>query len=695
MTEALNTQALNAGASATCQPASALNTGALGAAPINGGGCAQSQPAAPAYTLGAAFTWLALRTVATGSATQPLWLRSYVLGQAALAIPTALSAATGAAVARLSAAIYSRAQSGVGLLLSAGSTIAIGQAASGITVRIGAQGSTASGLLLRLATAPDYAAPNASAGWRPIVRVNGVAIATTGSISVTAEESSARVAQFSVVGAPVFSLDSLVSIEVVSMAPSGSRQVEPIFTGRITEPAFDPARRVSTYTATDQLQRLFDGLSRAQIEAITPNATTSQNNADEGFAYLTHRLDSATMAVDLDRFGKINTTPWDGAVPLSTPIAAALDGSERLSLIRADTLTNQIGLSLSISWLRLGKAQWTAEWVCPFSQCQYLGYNMAYKFGLPTAAAIESAVANSGWQLDQANYDSLFVAGRSTTTCNSQPVILFGDFSATLRYAVLSLSRRYSRSMNLSLGITLSAASSASAFGLHAATQQVGYRDAGSDAGWSDGKLSAPLAQDPSGDGVHDLLDAATLGAVYQDAIARARHRIIQSHRATQVSASVPLRPDIERYHRVTLDLPFISASGKVVAVNHRLDTDSGSATTDITIALFQGGSGNPIGPLPSLPPLALTSIASRNPTAQRTTLGTYIGATQNSPAESDEWSGWITNGSPTYPGAPIYKTDGFALTPPDITFPDQSIPVKTITQALAIDWPNDPLTYH
>lgn len=629
--------------------------------------------------------------VGTGQASVALDTSEYSTGQSTASLSTSLVARTGQSSTFISTRLYQRGQTTVGFSVSAGAIIATGRVEAGIDARTYATGQSVADTLTRVIGEIDWSDVAASQSWRTVTRLDGVEVLTTGAIEVEAEESSARIATVSVVGPPSAEAGATLDVDLVV----GSH-IEPVFRGRVTEPSFDPARRVTSYEATDQLQSRIDALTREQIEALTPEATTENGNEDQGWSYLQHRLASWPGSFDTTRDGFFRATRWDGASWMPNAISAALDGSERLSLIRADQVRNRVKLAAKLSWIRLAIREHSASWRAPYTICDFLKGVDGYQVTLPTAETIAEAVAGAGWDVE--SFTSTSLGGEvPRVICNGSPTAIVGDaLTVPQKSAAWTLSKRYSRSMRAGLSYVLEAASSVSRFGLRESTRTVSYRDPSDEGEFLDGigSLQSP-ATDPKGDQFTDQLDGGSAEEIVADAINRAMTRIASAHRETTLSVETLVRPDLERHHRVEMQLPFVTAQGKVSRIRHRLDTGSGSATSEIEIRLFQGGDGQPVSAdWSGFGDLGLDRLATRaDDSVSLPDPGTYVGGIEGAPAESDDWQGWIFNATPPQVAGDLYS-QGFAVRTPPIDMPSQDADDLESESTIAVHLPEDPLVY-
>ncbi len=132
----------------------------------------------------------------------------------------------------------------------------------------------------------------------------------------------------------------------------------------------------------------------------------------------------------------------------------------------------------------------------------------------------------------------------------------------------------------------------------------------------------------------------------------KAKTTILGTHRDTKVIVNTFLFPDIDLKHTLKVDTSTVIAKGKVYAIEHTLNVESGEAITTTTIALFkaQGSTSNTS--------LVLPAIAADSPdtTSGNIILGNHFGQDPTTVA-GRLWNGMIGNryppgglGRTTYP---------------------------------------------
>ncbi|HFH3010305.1 TPA: hypothetical protein ACGJS1_006817, partial [Pseudomonas aeruginosa] len=121
---------------------------------------------------------------------------------------------------------------------------------------------------------PEPIIPGYAFTWRPIVRVgdDDVTPLLTGEIEVDREEGAAGVASFSIYlgDGPVVPTDWIGRTVTIDYATETAGELSQgrRFTGRVTQPAWNPVRRVLDVSCTDQLQQRVEAMEIAAVDAL-------------------------------------------------------------------------------------------------------------------------------------------------------------------------------------------------------------------------------------------------------------------------------------------------------------------------------------------------------------------------------------------------------------------------------------------
>lgn len=250
--------------------------------------------------------------------------------------------------------------------------------------------------------------------WRPSLRLDGVDLVgrLTGTIVVDAEARAARTAEFSWrpdsgVFYPSAWINKPVEIDYIQNGKAFR-----LFTGHVRRALPDLSLGLVHIECSDGLQRLINGLSLAQIDAITPNAHYSKYvlSADAvGMEYLNERLRTVAEDLELNPYGVLRRTPWTGlAVYRTFTISDIALGSLSVSLADADTMVNRVEIVAEVRVPVARQANATFSW----TYSGQLTPDFTPYFA-PSYQVVQEAINSlDGWLWDGAHFE--FVGSSST-----------------------------------------------------------------------------------------------------------------------------------------------------------------------------------------------------------------------------------------------------------------------------------------
>ena len=559
---------------------------------------------------------------------------------------------------------------------------------------------------------------------------------------MTASEGGARVASLTVVGEADVSPGARVVVDLV-VDSAASR----IYSGIVQSVEYAPDDNESRIECSDELQRRVDALSNEQIDAMTPGAVTPPGTDQSGYSYLQTRLSTLPYSAYLPLGGALTIQPWavDSLAPGET-IDRTLWRSPSLRRERVDTSSDpdrdpierrEYRITADVSWVRIAEARsgpWT--WHAPIDACDWLDGHP-----LPSVEAVATAINGTGWDVDemelaQAPWTS---GGYRCNGARRIVRIIPGEVGMPVIGARWSLSRRYTRTMRGRVEWRIVDSQTRAGDPVEVVERSITLRDPRDGRDWIDDGVGTLQHVDPNGDRYADLLD---LGNQADDQVpldeyrgqmfdlrrriayevARAAIQTARARRVETVTAETIIRPDIDLGDKVTVNHPRLDRTGRVSSLNHRLDLDSGSATTHIEIKPYEdvdASSSVDAGLVPDtdgyrdddvLTPglsnggdwlgTALTmdagGVRTRNrwlPEDLPLAPGNYIGGLWNSAViqESDtsRLQGWVANVPRTPPEYYNHPEDilGFWAASPAIEIPedDQETPVADVRRLIAI----------
>ena len=168
-----------------------------------------------------------------------------------------------------------------------------------------------------------------------------------------------------------------------------------------------------------------------------------------------------------------------------------------------------------------------------------------------------------------------------------------------------------------------------------------------------------------------------------------AKNKILESHRDTRVSFSVPMLPEIALHETVELSTDVISCKGKVFSITHVFDMSTTEAYTEATLVLSKSeGSQSESG-------LVVNTIAADTaylPTGT-ITLGNHFGEDPSTSPGSENWNGMIGNAFVPGQLGKTKFTEQFIVDTPAVPEDVRNEKVRTTSQSFDIALLDDDLT--
>ena len=450
--------------------------------------------------------------------------------------------------------------------------------------------------------------------WRPVVLLGGVDVSArlTGSIRVEAEEGTARIAEFATrpFSGVIDLLDWVgqsVTIDYATTDIDGNILVQVrIFTGKVDVPNYDPNSRVTRFECTDDLQNEIEGLSRTEIDALTPGTKWHEALFEEdtdNYSYLQDRLSTIDRFVDKDANGILNYTPYGAKV---TPdflfdITNIVDESLSIELASARDVTNDICIEFNYGFQRLRERRVYFKWAFPGAFCEFLGEDtvLTGSYSIPRRDMVIAAAEGGNWCLENVGFTIL--PQSQLVSCSVGLVIwvigqelrdqLILGASGTIR-------KRFAQSIKEKWNIRLQSPQSQVVYGpqkldkssnltANYDTSEWELNDCESDQATStlSGSTVSEFFRDTDVDSEEGTA-RADADEVIDIEIDIATVEILQSHRDNIASFDLCLFPPIERFHTIECDTNTMDARGKVGHFVHVMDLTRGSAITSVSLAL-------------------------------------------------------------------------------------------------------------
>lgn len=547
-------------------------------------------------------------------------------------------------------------------------------------------------VLIAAAAASLPPAAGATQRWRLGVRIGGIDMSArvTGEVSIVAEEGAARTAELSIV-APAGALSipayvgkavllDLALLDAAGAVESSAR----LFTGVVDVPRIDVATRVLSLTCTDQLQEVIAVAPRAWVDLYVAGRWSKAVFGEPGdtWQYALDQLSTVPASLDLDAYRSPRVTQWraKSAPDVSLGAGDVVDGSVEVDLASRADIRSQVSGDFQYRFYRLRGRGIQAQFnIGSVRDVASKGLDM------PSKAMIEQAVSGlSGWTLRGKIGWSEPPVGAWGGLAPTDPVLIItGAAAANLALGFSAfLSARWGQSITETTSITVRAAGEIAAAA--GAREDLGTStlDAEFDvARWEasddvEPALSVPLIGDVALDAATDATcDRSASSAGVTTTIARARTRILATHRLTQVRAQTAIRPAIDLDKTLLVDAMGVRAQGKCSRVEHTLSIDTGTAVTSFAVAISGYGAAGivPYSAPPDIPdpdPIDDETAEKVDVAAYGCECGLYIGQQTGSGNYSeDAMIGFTTNaklGAMYDPLGPVYPLQ-FSMRAPDI----------------------------
>lgn len=596
--------------------------------------------------------------------------------------------------------IFDAATLAAGLRVSVGDPTA--QISAPLRIIVGETQPIIGGLTVAVLPANAYAA---GGRWRPVLTLAGMdeSVRVTGIIEVLAEEGQARVAEFVLQpGAgpvnPAIWVGRAVTLDYAVRADDGSALYpQRLFTGVIDQPEYDPVQRLIRIRATDDLQGICAALPRTWLDSLIGGYWSGAifDAAADNWQYAQDRASTQPAAIDCTPWRSLRKTSWEAAAsPYVTYDASMIvDGSLSVQLAQRSDIRNRIDVRFSYRVPILKKRVFSAGYNYPF----HLSQIMINGYTIPTRQMIGDAIRSAGWELaGKINYVPVPAGpltvnlggsfGVWTTTADVAQELCFG-FSARLK-------KRYTQRRDEVYELLVRNDASIAAVGEMAGSRSASlasefdtgewerYREPGAVEGsmyeTQGTHEPSPILPDiAAGEvaieypGVAGQDDRAAAQAAMETLVAQAQAEIWASHRGNRVMFATPLDGRIDLDSTLRIDVPSVSAKGKVRRVRHLMDCDAGRAVSEIELAICAAVGVGIIHPhsTPDAPAAAIPSVAG----AQEPThvVGAHVGqAWYSGPLDPSTMFGYFTNVSrlsPDYSAtAPTYPVQ-FSMRVPEI----------------------------
>lgn len=450
--------------------------------------------------------------------------------------------------------------------------------------------------------------------WRLRLEVGGVDVTGqwTAGADADREEGAAGVGSFALylpaADGPVTPTDWIgraVQLTYVSTS-AGTTVEERRYTGQVVSPTWDPRTRLMQCECSDQLQQRVEALPVSTVDSLTGGLwSVDVFEPVEGrshWDYALERMSTRTASLDCSALGALRVTSWYATAPAFVfGPGTTLDDSLELELAPASGVTNRLEIDVSYRYSRLWQRNQSYSWQHPGTEgiTGIGGFCLWRTFPseLPNKQMVEEAAAGNGETVLSPLWYEL--PGTMANPCgdgspwiNREEGLLLG--------ATWTGARRWAQTITENYPVVMVATG-----GEDEATrivQREGYtldaEDEDRVAAWE----TDPITGGTSGS--DDLGDAARRSAVFAIALNTGASTLVQAHRETTISWSVPtsMALGIDLSHTLEINDQNIHAIGKCRRIVDSFDPASGTAITTLSIAVMRGGGvSDPLVPPPVL----------------------------------------------------------------------------------------------
>ena len=449
-----------------------------------------------------------------------------------------------------------------------------------------------------------------AAVWTAVVTLAGVDVSeqVVSEIRIDADEGAARVAEFSLKppSGAVISLAGWtgqhVTIDVADRRTGSPRYPMRLFSGVIDTPSINLAARTIDLRCTDDLQGRCQAMSRSALAALIGGYESPAvfDAAAIGWAFAQDRLSTVPASLDISPEGQLRLTPWAPKASADLVLDASLIGDGSITPQIADRagLVNEVLVEFGYRFPRV-KAECHAVGFDAVTMLNFAQYILDEHWFLQRAQCV-SAIESAGGTVEAITYTplptSIIPVGTGYFTPSAADLELCMGFTATVSFD-------YAQTTEEQHQIRVRNQRSIDAVGLRSETMSGALEgeypdltavESGIKLYKMDVAPTPPIDVAPVVMGETTSVDAtltpetdrAAANAAMEALIAVAKTRIWASHRGSSVSCTVPLMPAIDLDKTIEINADGVHARGKCSRVTHRMDAETGEATTDFTIAL-------------------------------------------------------------------------------------------------------------
>lgn len=454
-----------------------------------------------------------------------------------------------------------------------------------------------------------------AAVWALLVFVDGIdeTANVVGQVTVEAEENAARIAdlalyrQHGTVITPVDWIGAPVEIWMGNGSGGVVGDAVPIFTGAVEVPTLTPGSGLLRLRCSDARKMMIDAMDAAALDALCVGALWSPVVFDKGAPMATRAADLlSTLEASLDVVpgGGLRLTGWRDSLPevLATD-DRVLDGSVAVDFAERSGMTNRVTVNFSHRFPRNKAEGYLIGFDIIASHMTSFGYWVKDGGQFLMRETVTRAIEASGATIASIEWIELPTHAVKIPGTDgywlpnpAQHNLLCLGFGAVVAFD-------FHGETTEQYGLTVQNAESIARFGVIAEQMSGALEGIFEDPTAAEHatllykkKISAipPRSTVPLSVGYVNSADVemtaetdhAAAVAGMECLLAVARVKIAAAHRRNSVNVSIPADPHVDLWNVVSVAAAGVSAAGKVRHVVHRLDSASGEATTELTLAI-------------------------------------------------------------------------------------------------------------
>lgn len=437
--------------------------------------------------------------------------------------------------------------------------------------------------------------------WRVLITLAGVDKSSqlVGEVIIDAEESAAAIAEFTLLPEPgAINPDQWIGAPILIDAVVDGGAPERIFTGNVDVPKYDVQSGLTKFRCTDGLQKRLEEMSRDEINQIVFSYWSPYvfDDTSDGWEYAQDYVSTQYVSLEANRYGAISANSLRNVFFPGLVVGDSdyIDGSLEVDLPSHRDLINRVDLQIECRYTMYVEATGNAGWAWPYKPGEAPGWPVPSPSAAQSAASSIGTLASFAYQAFPET--GLYKIGSWTTASsvdiasgsfvswrNDRPAESCFSFSAkAAKRAPVEVTYKLSQEILFPDSVNRFGESTRSeVFSLDLTEQPP--------AGWEQfqAEVSSP-ASFAQNEWLRPDVPVSFDPALYEDVIdvLTRFHQvdIYKRHRA-RVRFDIPFLARVDRSFGVMLNSTLVTATGKVYRYLHRLNTNTGQAVTELTLA--------------------------------------------------------------------------------------------------------------